>query len=135
MREDHEHRRALLPFSSFGLANVYAFVSGIFLSLALNLLVSVLLADRLRIGQKTALFSAAFAFLVSSAGFFVVNWNLEIARNEWLAEGASQNQKLLLEPIEARLRSLYSGLLTGLSGLAIGVYLIACRSIPFLHLE
>lgn len=125
MKEANEHRRALLPFSSFGLASLYAFVSGIFLSLALNLLVSVLLADQLRTDRRVALFSAAFAFLVSAAGFFVVNWNLEIARNEWLAEGASQNRKLLLEPIEARLRRLYSGLLTGLIGLVVGIYLMA----------
>lgn len=135
MKTGPDHRSALFPFRSFGLANLYAFVSGIFLGLALNLFVSVLLEKELRIGEKAALLAAAFAFLVSSSGIFSVHWNLEIARDEWIAEGASHNRKLLLEPIEARLGRLYIGLLVGFSGLAIGIYLIIGRSLPFLDLE
>ncbi|HET7113290.1 MAG TPA: hypothetical protein VFI57_06585 [Pyrinomonadaceae bacterium] len=135
MKTDREHRLALFPFRSFGLASLYGFVSGIFLGLGLNLFVSVFLAKDLRAGEKAALFGAAFAFMVSSSGVFIVHWNLQIARDEWIAEGASQNPKLIVEPIEARLRRLYVGLVIGLTGIVVGMYLIASRSLPFLNLE
>jgi hypothetical protein len=131
MSKNSDKRLALLPFRTFGMASGYAFLSAIFLGLALNLLVSLRVSDALPIAQRTALYLAVGGFFVAALGFFAITWNLENARNQWIEEGAIKS--LLLETIEMRLGRLYAGLFAGLAGFAAGSCLVVLRSIPFCH--
>jgi hypothetical protein len=111
------------------MATAYAFLSAIFLGLALNLLVSLRVSDAVPIAQRTALYIAVGAFFVAALGFFAISWNLENARNQWIEEGAVKS--LLLEPIEMRLGRLYVGLFAGLAGFSVGSCLVVLKRIPF----
>src|ERR1044072_6265959 len=121
---------ALFPFRSFGLASAYAFLSAIFLSLSANLFVSVRLSQQLAPEQIQAFYLSALFYLVSAVGFFIVTWTLENARSQWVAEGARQNDRLLLEPIEMRKWPLYLGLLFGLAGCLAGSCLVTLKFVP-----
>jgi hypothetical protein len=132
MNRNSLRRAKILPFCSFGLASAYAFVSAIFLSLSLNIFVSVRLADRLTRGSLIAFYLSALAFFLGAVGFFVVTWNLESARSQWIAEGATPDESMLLEPIEMRKRRLYVGLVIGVVGCIAGSVLVTLKHIPLL---
>jgi hypothetical protein len=119
----------IAPFRSFGLASVYGFVSAMLLGLALNLFVSVHVTDRMPSNSRSTFYVAAFAFLIGALGFFLVTWNLENARTQWISEGASRSERLLREPIEMRLVQLYLGLFLGVLGCIGGSYLTMLRSV------
>jgi len=122
----------MLPFCTFGLASFYAFLSAIFLGLSLNVFVTVRLAKGLPRTEVIAFYIAALAFFLGAVGFFVVNWNLESARSQWIAEGAIPTESMLLEPIEMRKIQLLLGLIVGVAGFIIGSVLIALKRVPFL---
>ena len=81
----------LFPVKTFALATLYAFLSAILVGLALNLFAGILLNENVPCSKMIAVRTACAFFLLASLFFFFVSWLLEIARNDWLAEGAPRD--------------------------------------------
>lgn len=118
------------PFRSFGLAGVYGFLSAIFIGLSLNLFVSVRVAAATQSDGENAFYISALSFLVSGVALFIVSWELENARTQWISEGTPRGT-LMLEPIEERLVRLWGGLCSSLAFTGIGVALVWWQCLPF----
>lgn len=116
----------------FGLASAYAFLSAILVSVSLNTFVSVRLANHLLSTERCAFYLSALFFFLSAVSLFVITWNLESARNQWLAEGAIRDESMLLEPIEMRSKQMYVAFIIGFLGCILGSVLITLKRIPFL---
>jgi|SRR6266853_4303239 len=113
---------SLLPFRSYGLATWYGYISGVVLGIAGNLFVSV------RTGPDTThtcrFYLAALSLFCSSIGFFLVSWQLEMARNQWVSEGALVDKTLSEKPISQRTARLWFFLILGLAAGVGGIWLL-----------
>ncbi len=78
---------------AFEAAYFYAFIAGIIVSLAVNILTTALLTEKLPI-EMWRVYGMAFALLLSSIGAFGVSAVLEISRSDWERDGAQSNQRI-----------------------------------------
>jgi hypothetical protein len=78
---------------AFRASYIYAFIAGIFVSLAVNLFTTALLTNELSIAVWRV-YGMAFSFLISSIGSFGVSAFLEISRSDWERDGAQSTSRI-----------------------------------------
>jgi len=88
---------------NFNMAYYYTFVSGIFISLAVNLFTDAFLAQSLPVSVNAVHRMGLFLFL-SSIGAFGVSAVLEGARGEWEAIGSPRDPEVMRDYIERNRR-------------------------------
>jgi len=75
-------------------------------------------------GHTYRFYLASLSLFFSSVGLFLVSWQLEMARNQWLSEGALVDETLSVKPISQRRIKLWSFLVFGLVAGIGGIWLL-----------
>jgi hypothetical protein len=103
----------------FRAAYIYAFIAGIFVSLAVNLFTTALLTNDLSIAVWRV-YGMAFSFFVSSIGAFGVSALLEVSRSDWEKDGAQSGLQEIYA-VEKHLKWKVLFLLVGIIGFASAI--------------
>ena len=88
---------------NFNTSYIYVFISGIFLSISVNVITSILIEGSLKINTYM-LYWLALALVISSIGSFGISILLEKARDEWESEGSPRDPEVIRGHIEEEKR-------------------------------
>jgi len=88
---------------NFNIAYVYAFIAGIFVSLAANLFTTALVSESLSV-PAYRIYGMTLFFFISSIGAFGVSALLEDARSKWESSGTPRDPVVIRDFIETKKR-------------------------------